>query len=99
MKLHGFVQAPGSLIVTSYLKESGPLREMRSITCSFSLDTDMKALGLKLVVSMTSVSPSQWPCESPFHCFTAADGCGRSSSGMVRASWIISVIIITEAGV
>ena len=46
IRLHGFVHVPGSSIVISYFSVSGPLREKRSVTCSFSLDTDMKALGL-----------------------------------------------------
>ena len=51
----------------------------------------MKLLcGEKLVVSTTSVFPSQRPRESPLHCRTPWGRCGRPSRGMTRVSWIAS---------
>ena len=52
-------------------------------------------LPLKLVVSTTSVLPSQRPRETPIHWRIFSSGCGRPSSGTIRTSWIISVRIIT----
>ena len=43
-------------------------------------------LSLKLVVSTTSVLPSQCPRASPFHMRMFAPTCGRPSSGMMRVS-------------
>ena len=43
-------------------------------------------LSVKPVVSTTSVSPSQWPRESPDHRWIPAGRCGRPSSGTTRAS-------------
>ena len=40
-------------------------RLKRSITWRFSVDPRKRVLSVKLVVSTTSVSPSQWPIESP----------------------------------
>ena len=37
---------------------------------------------LKFVTSTTSVSPSQWPRESPLAILIDAGRCGRPSSGM-----------------
>ena len=51
----------------------------------------------KLVVSTTSVSPSQRPRESPSKSRTVGGSGGRSSSGMIRASWIISEWITTKS--
>jgi hypothetical protein len=51
--------------------------------------------GEKLVVSMTRVSPSQCARESPFQTRMRLSRCGRLSSGMMRASCAISLMIIT----
>jgi len=40
-------------------------RVKRSMRCSFSLDPRKAVMPVKLVVSTTSVLPSQWPTESP----------------------------------
>ena len=50
-------------------------------------------LPLKLVVSITSVLPSQRPRESPMYERTPSPTCLRPSSGITRASWIISAMI------
>jgi len=52
-------------------------------------------LSLKFVVSMTSVSPSQWPLGSPIHERTPDDACARLSVGTTRVSWSISIRIMT----
>ena len=55
-------------MVASYCRVLAETRVKRSTRCR-SFDTPMKAvLGEKFVVSTTSVSPSQWPRESPIHC-------------------------------
>src|SRR5215467_9706654 len=84
------------------------IRVMRSVIFIFSLvgkrlpggdpTTPMlvaEAPGLKLVVSMTSVVPSQWPRETPSHCFSLEDGAAGPLIGTMRASWIISMLRIT----
>ena len=53
------------------------------------------APGLMLLVSTTRVLPSQWPRLSPIQLVTFAGGIGPPSSGMMRASWIISRLITT----
>src|SRR5213594_1194854 len=50
----------------------------------FSPEPRKGAFPVKLVVSMTSVSPSQWPRESPIHCRMFCGRCGRPSIGMMR---------------
>ena len=53
----------------------------------------------KLVVSTTSVSPSQRPRESPIHCRTPSGRCDRPSSGMTRELWTISFSSTTWSSV
>ena len=52
---------------------------------------------MKLVVSTTSVLPSQWPRGSPIHWRISGGKCGRTplgpSMGMMRTSWIFSTTI------
>src|SRR2546426_4124389 len=59
LTVHGFVHVDGSSIVTTYSSVFGPVRVQRSTKCRFSRDPMKSALGLKLVTSTTSVSPSQ----------------------------------------
>jgi hypothetical protein len=54
-----------------------------------ALDEGALVSRLKLIVSTTSVSPSQRPRESPIH--RANVPCERLPIGTMRASWIISV--------
>ena len=54
------------------------MRRKRSTTCRFSLEPRKAVLSVKLVVSTTSVLPSQWPRESPISWWTwTADAGGR----------------------
>ena len=53
----------------------------------------------KFVVSMTSVSPSQWPRDSPDQWRMSALNAGRPSSGTTRTVCTISVISTTWSGV
>ncbi len=53
------------------------------------------APGRMLLVSTTRVLPSQWPRLSPIQSVTDLAGSGRLSRGMIRASWIISRLMIT----
>src|SRR5262249_3468703 len=85
--VQGFVHVAGSSTVNSYISVSASTRVNRSTRCIFGLafrkfDTE------KLIVSTTSVSPSQRPRESPAHCRMRP--CGRPSSGTIRELWIIS---------
>ena len=50
----------------------------------FSRDPKTSVLGVKLVTSMTSVSPSQWPRESPNHCLMLAGRWGLPFITMLR---------------
>ena len=54
-------------------------RENRSMTCRFSVEPRKRVLSVKFVVSTTSVSPSQWPTESPIHLRMAADAAHSSA--------------------
>ena len=75
---------------------SGSTRVKRSIRRKLSSDPRNVArcipalislvLPVKLVVSTTSVLPSQWPRESPIHCRMPGGRCGRPSMGMMRVS-------------
>src|SRR5215467_5291837 len=67
LTVQGLVHTVGSSIVTSYARVIGPVRVHRSTRCKFSRDPKASVFGLKLVTSTTSVSPSQWPRESPYH--------------------------------
>ena len=51
--------------------------------------------GSKFAVSITSVSPSQCPRDSPDHWSMSAGSVGRPSSGTMRAVFTISVTIAT----
>jgi hypothetical protein len=62
----------------------------RSTKCIDAEPIGGKMVGaLKLIVSITSVSPSHRPRESPAHCLMRP--CARPSSGTTRTSWICSV--------
>ena len=65
--VHGRVQMVASSTVNSQTTRSGPVRVKRSIRCRLAPDPRKLVLSEKLVVSTTSVSPSQCPRESPFH--------------------------------
>ena len=93
MTVQGAVHAVGSSTVTSYWSVLGPTRVKRSIVWRFSAEPlkSLKVLfGEKFVVSTTSVSPSQWPRESPCHWRTLSEKCGLPSRGITRTSWIVS---------
>ena len=78
---------------------SGPTRVKRSVTLTADVEFLKRTRSLKFVVSTTSVLPSQWPRESPFHCLMFLPTCGRAaSSGISRALWIISVRTTTYPG-
>ncbi len=65
---------------------SGPTRVKRSMTLTAEVEFRNFTLSLKLLVSTTSVLPSQWPRESPFQRRMFAPMCGRAPSiGMRRA--------------
>src|SRR5262249_48048773 len=70
---HGFVQAVRSVTVNSYSTVSASAMEKRSTSWRFWSTGQLHplnwfhVLSLKLVVSTTNVSPSQWPRESPLH--------------------------------
>src|SRR5207245_11459436 len=64
LTVHGFVHVDGSSIVTTYSSVFAPVRVQRSTKCRFSRDPMKSDLGLKLVTSTTSVSPSHRPRES-----------------------------------
>src|SRR5438874_11849419 len=56
----------------------------------YSVLRDLHSFPTRRSSDLTSVSPSQRPRESPTHSRTFADGCGRPSSGTIRAEWTIS---------
>ena len=58
----------------------------------------MPPMPLKFVVSTTSVLPSKCPRDSPIHCLMAGSSGPRPSTGITRASWIISSRTIDVAG-
>jgi hypothetical protein len=70
------------------------MRLMRSTTCRFSLLPRKRVLSVKLVVSMTRVSPSHRPMESPIHFLTGEGRCWPPSL-TTRTSWFISLMIMT----
>ena len=78
-----------------YSITSSDTRVKRSVTLILSPDPWNGFLPLKLVVSTTRVSPSQRPRDRPIHCCRPGGGAAAPSSGMIRASWIISDRIIT----
>ena len=65
---------------------SAATRVKRSVTLTADVEFLNRTRSLKLVVSTTSVLPSQWPRESPFHCRMFWPTCGRALSiGISRA--------------
>ena len=76
--------------VTVHSTVSAAVRVKRSIILTFSLERCGAVSARKFVVSTTSVSPSHQPRASPKYCFRLRAMCGRRSSGITRASWIIS---------
>ena len=70
---------------------SGATRVSRSVRCRLASAPMNVFLGEKFRVSITSVLPSQWPRESPLHRAMVGDTCERPSSGMMRASWPVSM--------
>src|SRR6266851_551656 len=71
-------------MVTSYARVLGPVRVQRSTRCKFSREPKKSVLGLKFVTSITSVLPSQWPRESPYHWRMLAGKCGLPFMTMLR---------------
>ena len=63
-------------MVARYISVLASTRVNRSITCRFFDDPRKLTWSLKLVVSTTSVSPSQCPTESPSHCRMFSGRCG-----------------------
>ena len=74
------------------------MRVKRSVTLSFSVDPMNRVLSVKFVVSTTSVSPSQWPMESPSHLLIVPGRCVPPIR-TTRASCTISVRIRILSGV
>ena len=70
----------------------------RSVRIMSGLDPRNDARALRLVVSTTSVSPSQRPCALPSHEVSAGPSFGRGVVGITRVSWIISFWIATKPG-
>jgi hypothetical protein len=52
----------------------------------FSVALRHAVLGLKPVVSITNVAPSQWPTELPFHCGSCGPGGALPSVRIIRGS-------------
>src|SRR5947208_14480112 len=96
---HGRVHVVGSSTVNSYLSVFGSVIDRRSIRCMLVVDPRHSRPGSKLVVSITSVWPSQWPTESPSHLRTVEGRCGRPSVGTIRTSLFDCMIRITYPGV
>src|SRR5436309_15624081 len=84
LTVHGFVHVDGSSIVTTYSSVFGPVRVQRSTKCRFSRDPMKSALGLKLVTSTTSVSPSHRPRESPKRWRMLLGKCELPPTGIMR---------------
>src|SRR5438876_12396581 len=84
LTVHGFVHVDGSSIVTTYSSVFGPVRVQRSTKWRFSRDPMKSALGLKLVTSTTSVSPSHRPRESPKRCRMELGRCVLPLTGITR---------------
>src|SRR6185436_3420937 len=86
--VHGRVYAPGSVTVASYRMLLASIGMNRSTTCSWCVTTppnsSSQVLPLRFLVSITSVSPSQWPTESPCHSRIESSRCLRPSSGTCR---------------
>ena len=65
--VHELVHVSGAVTVNAYSRVSASTRVIRSITCALFVVFLHYRLASKFFVSMTSVSPSQWPRESPDH--------------------------------
>ena len=74
------------------------MRVKRSTTCRFRDAWPSAGVSRKLVVSTTSVSPSQWPTESPSQLRISGGACSWFIR-MMRASWTISTWTITVSSV
>src|SRR6202521_3274154 len=95
----GFVHVAGSSIVNLYSIVLWSLRVKYSVIFKVLALAPWKvAPGRKLVVSTTSVLPSQWPRESPCHGWILDERCGLPSRGMMRVSLFHSYSIITYPG-
>src|SRR5579862_4268246 len=83
----GLVQVLGSSMVNLYSMVFRSVRAKYSVIFKvFGLAFWKVPPGRKLVVSTTSVSPSQWPRESPCHRWIFEDMCALPSRGMMRGS-------------
>src|SRR5437879_4756985 len=95
----GFVHVVGSSIVNLYSIVAASRRVKRSVIFKVLALAPWKvAPGRKLVVSTTSVLPSQWPRESPCHRRMFCERCGRPSNGMMRTSLFHSYSTMTYPG-
>src|SRR5437764_1252946 len=94
--VHGRVYDVGSVTVNSYLIVSASNRVNRSTSVVFAVDPVRLVSRRKVLVSTTSVAPSQRPRESPDH--ERIFVWGRPSVGMMRALWMFSVTITTKPG-
>ena len=85
--VHGRTNAVASSTVNRYMIVSLSTMVKRSVKSRVSSDPRKRISPVKLVVSMTSVSPSQWARESPFHWRTLAEGAGccRARCGAYHA--------------
>ena len=97
--VQGFVHVAGSVTVNSYLSVFGSASVKRSTRRMPAVDPCHLVSSVKLVVSTTSVLPSQWPRASPKYCRTFDGRCGRPSRGMMRTSLFDSWIHITYPGI
>src|SRR3954471_15070218 len=101
--VHGAVHVAGSVNVTWYCMVSLPVRVNRSV--SRSAGDDPRVFALRLLVSTTSVAPSDRPCASPRYIGIFGDSGVRGADGligpigpigpigMMRVSWISSYVI------
>ena len=79
--VHGRAHVCGSSSVTDHSTVSGPSGVKRSTIRSWSLEPRYGVLSVKLVVSTTSVSPSQWPRASPMYCRILGASADRDRAG------------------
>src|SRR6202049_24982 len=87
--VQGLSHVVGSSTVNWYMILSLAAREKRSTRCNFSLEPRKAVIFVKLVVSTTSVSPSQWPTESPCHWRIFCGRWGLPSVGMTPVGgWV-----------
>src|SRR2546428_14162881 len=93
----GFAHVVGSSIVNLYSIVSLSMRVKRSVILRVPGLALRKAdSGLKLVLSTTSVSPSQWPRASPCHCWRLAETCEPLPIGMMGTSLPTSRVMATH---